>query len=300
MNVSDFIALQEHWNAAARVIQTTWRRYSVYRPYNVYKGAICSVQRRRRSLADFRWRKRVVSVISTIQAIWRGNRVRRLNVRARVFSRLRRSESQLRRLGALYECPITMEVPRDPVFNTSDGCVYDRDSITTWVRRNNSSPHNRFYTSLDSLYRFRSNRTIEWEEEHQDENPFSSEAASDDEERNSPQSDFQGLVSATNQLLLAQVLTPSTSNNGTSSNSDENMTVLPRDGLGFRDFMDFLDFLERVRPPNSSEVSRASLVNTTPEVNAPHTPPHRVRPSDAPPRLFRRRVIPPHRHDSPT
>lgn len=49
------------------------------------------------------------------------------------------------------ECPITMELLKDPVMNTKSGLTYSRDAIERWLRTQSTDPQTRVPTTINDL-----------------------------------------------------------------------------------------------------------------------------------------------------
>ena len=49
------------------------------------------------------------------------------------------------------QCPITQEIPEDPVLLTVDGRIYSKKALLHWLRTNSSSPYNRAPCSIEDI-----------------------------------------------------------------------------------------------------------------------------------------------------
>jgi hypothetical protein len=117
---------------------------------------------RRLTMALLTWNTSVRRHMSAvpIQARWRRILTCKHNMGARLIQELRRVRQMNMVALDLFLCPITLDVPRDPVFNIADGCVYERHAILSWISRHTTSPHNRSHTSKGTLFPLRSSRSI--------------------------------------------------------------------------------------------------------------------------------------------
>ena len=68
--------------------------------------------------------------------------MRRRKKRTQAMRRCLQEEAASEELVSALLCPITMTRPRDPVL-LSDGHIYERTAIETWLERNHSSPMTR-------------------------------------------------------------------------------------------------------------------------------------------------------------
>src|ERR1700736_5690918 len=50
-----------------------------------------------------------------------------------------------------YICPITSEIMKEPVLNKISGHTYEKDSITTWLEKNNTDPITREKSTIQDL-----------------------------------------------------------------------------------------------------------------------------------------------------
>ena len=146
-------------NRMVRAANSIKRKISGYKDranFQRCKGAAVLLQRWYRCHYQLKAYKDIKTKATTLQAFLRGNNARRPQ-RMKILYHNYTAKLELLSVAedkvALLEktCPITMAPIKSPIVCVADGHTYERGAITTWVKRNGSSPLTREPVTMQDL-----------------------------------------------------------------------------------------------------------------------------------------------------
>ncbi|MEO1776981.1 MAG: U-box domain-containing protein [Pseudomonadota bacterium] len=141
-------------------IQAVWRGRLGRAARARRRGAVIRLHAAARRFYRKRIQRRRAAACRRIQSLVRGVAVRKNDSAAQLLREVKDLRRRVADADDLFKCPISQEVPSDPVFNLADGCIYEREQILRWIQYSPTSPWNRFYTSENTLQPLRMPHTL--------------------------------------------------------------------------------------------------------------------------------------------